>query len=83
MRKNVKFIYNKGIISKEKLDMWNEWNKTKDEYMNKTVKDFPPQHDDNDRRIQAAKDLQTEIMGWQLPGSPMFKDLWEMGYKKK
>ncbi|TCK58407.1 multiheme c-type cytochrome [Seleniivibrio woodruffii] len=83
VRKNVEFIYSKGIISKEQWEMWNEWDKTKDEYVNKTAKDFPPQHDDYVRQIQGAKDQQAEIMGWQLPGSPMFKDLWEMGYKKK
>lgn len=83
VRKNVEFIYNKGIISKEQWALWNEWDKTKDQYMNKTEKDFPPQHKDNMRQIQVFKDQQADIMNWQLPGEPVFKDLWEMGYKKE
>ena len=34
------------------------------------------------RQIKVFRDQQAEIMGWQLPGEPLFKDLWEMGYKK-
>jgi hypothetical protein len=82
VRANVEFIYKKGLLSKEQWELWNEWYKTRDKWTGKTEKDFPPQHAGYLKQIQQAKDQQAEIMGWKMPGAPLFLDLWETGYPK-
>lgn len=82
VKANVEFVYKKGILSDEQWAMWNEWYKEKEKYMNRTEKDFPPQHKDLLRQLDAARGQQAEIMNWKLPGAPLFTELWEMGYPK-
>ncbi|MEP7181790.1 MAG: hypothetical protein ABI886_06365, partial [Betaproteobacteria bacterium] len=59
------------------------WYKTRDQWVGKTEKDFPPQHGDCMKQIQQARDQQAEVMGWQMPGAPIFTDLWQLEYPKK
>ena len=81
VKANVEFIYQKGIISKDQWDMWNEWFKEKDKYVNIPESQYPPEHKGLLQQLDQARAQQAEVMGWKMPGEPLFKELWEMGYR--
>lgn len=82
VKANVEFLHQKGYISDEQMNLWNEWYKTKDQYVNKTEADFPPQHKTYTDYFNKEAAAQKDVMSWKLPGDPLFKDLWEKEFKK-
>ncbi len=83
VKANVEFLYEKGYLAKDQMELWNKWFLTQNQYMNKTDADFPPQHKFYYDNIMKGRDAQAEVMKWKMPGEPLFKDLWEMGYKEE
>ncbi len=79
----MEFLYQKGYLTKDQLELWNKWFLTQNQYMNKTDADFPPQHKFYYDNIMKGRDAPAEVMKWKMPGEPLFKDLWEMGYKEE
>lgn len=83
VKSNVEFLHQKGYLSDEQMALWNKWYETKDEYMNKTEADFPPEHKYYSENFNKEMEAQKEVISWKLPGEPIFKDLWELEVPKK
>jgi len=51
--------------------------------MNKSDADFPPQHKFYYDNIMKGREAGGEVLKWKMPGEPLFKDLWGIGYKEE
>lgn len=77
------FLCQKGYLRKDQWELWNKWYLTKDQYLNKTEADFSPQHKFYYDNIMKGREPQGEVLKWKMPGEPLFKDLWGIGYKEE